>query len=97
MNGQKIMERSTIEEVVLEQIYKLAGINPPPPGRRNVFSGYPLSVQARGACMDLLWSVAAGDYHFVVGTEPGSVNSEPVPLEVRCENANRLIISGADD
>lgn len=49
MNGQKIMERSTIEEVVLEQIYKLAGINPQPRAEENVFSGYPLSVQARGA------------------------------------------------
>jgi len=49
MNGQKIMERSTIEEVVLEQIYKLAGINPPARAEEKVFSGYPLSVRARGA------------------------------------------------
>jgi hypothetical protein len=49
MNGQKAMERSTIEQVVLEQIYKLAAINPPARAEENVFSGYPLAVRARGA------------------------------------------------
>jgi ABC-type transport system involved in multi-copper enzyme maturation permease subunit len=49
MNGQKIMERSTIEEVVLAQIYQLAAINPPAPAEENAFSGYPLSTSARGA------------------------------------------------
>jgi ABC-type transport system involved in multi-copper enzyme maturation permease subunit len=49
MNGQKIMERSTIEEIVLEQIYKLAGTNPPARADENSFSGYPLSVKPRGA------------------------------------------------
>ena len=49
MNGQKVMERSTIEAVVLEQIYKLAAINPPAGSEENVFGGYPLSVRARGA------------------------------------------------
>ncbi|MDX6530020.1 MAG: hypothetical protein QOH41_2310 [Blastocatellia bacterium] len=49
MNGQKIMERSTIEEIVLEQIYKLAGINPPARSEENAFSGYPLTARARGA------------------------------------------------
>jgi ABC-2 type transport system permease protein len=49
MNGQKVMERSTIEAVVLEQIYKLAAINPPAGSDENVFGGYPLSVRARGA------------------------------------------------
>jgi hypothetical protein len=49
MNGQKIMERSAIEEIVLEQIYKLAGINPPARSEENAFSGYPLSARARGA------------------------------------------------
>jgi ABC-2 type transport system permease protein len=51
MNGQRVMERSTIEEVVLEQIYKLAGVNPPVRSDENVFSGYPLSVSARGASL----------------------------------------------
>lgn len=49
MNGQKAMERSTIEEVVLEQIYKLAGVAPPVHAEDNVFSGYPLAAHARGA------------------------------------------------
>jgi len=49
MNGQQIMERSTIDEIVLEQIYKLAAINPPLRSDEGTFSGYPLSVQARGA------------------------------------------------
>ena len=51
MGGQKIMERSTIEEVVLEQIYKLAAVNPPLRSEESTFSGYPLSVRARGASL----------------------------------------------
>jgi hypothetical protein len=49
MNGQKIMERSTIEEVVLEQIYALAGINPPVQKQDNASSGYPLPVRPKWA------------------------------------------------
>jgi ABC-2 type transport system permease protein len=49
MNGQRVMERSTIEEVVLEQIYKLAEVNPPARSEENVFSGYPLAARAKGA------------------------------------------------
>jgi hypothetical protein len=49
MNGQKIMERSTIEEVVLEQIYKLSGISAPQRVDEDTFSGYPLAARARGA------------------------------------------------
>jgi ABC-type transport system involved in multi-copper enzyme maturation permease subunit len=49
MNGQRTMERSTIEEVVLDQIYKLAAVNPPAGSEENSFSGYPWSVRARGA------------------------------------------------
>jgi ABC-type transport system involved in multi-copper enzyme maturation permease subunit len=64
MNGQRAMERSTIEEVVLEQIYKLAGINPPERSEENTFSGYPLAVRARGAswifyCLWPLLTIAA--------------------------------------
>jgi ABC-2 type transport system permease protein len=51
MNGQRAMERSTIEEVVLEQIYKLAGIDPPSHSEEGTFGGYPLSVKARGASL----------------------------------------------
>jgi hypothetical protein len=49
MNGRRVMERSTIEEVVLEQIYHLAAISPPARSEENAFSGYPLSVTPRGA------------------------------------------------
>src|SRR6185295_3570909 len=49
LNGQKIMERSTIEEVVLEQIYKLSGIAAPQRLEENAYAGYPLAVRARGA------------------------------------------------
>jgi ABC-2 type transport system permease protein len=49
MNGQKIMERSTIEEVVLEQIYKLSGIGAPQKMEDDTFAGYPLAARARGA------------------------------------------------
>jgi hypothetical protein len=49
MSGQHAMERSAIEEVVLDQIYKLAGVSPPSRAEENTFSGYPLAVRARGA------------------------------------------------
>jgi hypothetical protein len=49
MGGQKIMERSTIEEVVLEQIYKLSGISAPQRSENDTFSGYPLAARSRGA------------------------------------------------
>jgi hypothetical protein len=46
MNGRKLMDRSTIEQVVLEQIYKLAGAKAPEQTGENVSSGYPLAVRA---------------------------------------------------
>jgi ABC-2 type transport system permease protein len=49
MNGQRVMERSTIEEIVLEQIYKLAGISPPMRSDESLFAGYPLAARAKGA------------------------------------------------
>jgi ABC-type transport system involved in multi-copper enzyme maturation permease subunit len=48
MRGQKIMDRSTIEQVVLEQVYKLAGINPPA-STESDFPGYPLQARPRWA------------------------------------------------
>ena len=45
MRGQKLMDRSTIEEVVLEQIYKLAGVNQPAKNEEAEFSGYPLAAR----------------------------------------------------
>ena len=49
MNGQRVMDRSTIEQVVLEQIYKLAGINAPNQTEENAFSGFPLAARPRWA------------------------------------------------
>jgi hypothetical protein len=49
MNGQKIMERSAIEQVVLETIYKLAGVSPPETSDETAFAGYPLAVRPRAA------------------------------------------------
>jgi ABC-2 type transport system permease protein len=49
MNGQMVMDRSTIEQVVLEQIYKLAGVNAPNQTEENSFPGYPLAARPRGA------------------------------------------------
>jgi hypothetical protein len=43
-NGRREMSRSTTEPIVLETIYRVAGILPPPPaqGRASAYSGYPL-------------------------------------------------------
>jgi hypothetical protein len=49
LGGQKIVDRSTIEEVVLEQIYKLAGVNVPERSSDEGFPGYPLAVQPKYA------------------------------------------------
>jgi ABC-type transport system involved in multi-copper enzyme maturation permease subunit len=47
--GQKIVERSTIEEVVLDQIYTLAKLTPPERSSDDGFSGYPLATQPKYA------------------------------------------------
>lgn len=49
LGGQKIVERSTIEEVVLEQIYTLAGVSPPDRSSEEGFAGYPLAVEPKHA------------------------------------------------
>lgn len=51
MNGQKVMERSTIEPVVLEQIYALANVAAPEPSEETEFSGYPLAASPRHASL----------------------------------------------
>jgi ABC-2 type transport system permease protein len=51
MNGQKLMDRSTIEQVVLENIYKLAGIKAPEQKEDHAYPGYPLAVRPRGAAL----------------------------------------------
>jgi hypothetical protein len=51
MGGRKIVDRSTIEEVVLDQIYQLAGVSAPERSSEDGFSGYPLAVQPRKAAL----------------------------------------------
>lgn len=47
--GRKVMNRSTTEPIVLEQLFQLAEIPPPPPGNDAVFPGYPLAAHPRYA------------------------------------------------
>jgi hypothetical protein len=49
VGGQKVVDRSTIEEVVLDQIYALAHVNSPDRSSDDGFSGYPLAVQPKFA------------------------------------------------
>ncbi|HSS20157.1 MAG TPA: ABC transporter permease [Pyrinomonadaceae bacterium] len=52
MSGERIMDRSTIEEVVLEQIYKLAKISSPSPSHKEEGAesgGYPLAARPKWA------------------------------------------------
>jgi ABC-type transport system involved in multi-copper enzyme maturation permease subunit len=49
LRDQKTMERSTIEAVVLETIYKLANVNPPAQREANDFPGYPLAASPKWA------------------------------------------------
>jgi hypothetical protein len=51
MNGQKIVDRSTIEEVVLDQIYQLAGLKSPERSNQDSFPGYPLAAQPKKAAL----------------------------------------------
>jgi ABC-type transport system involved in multi-copper enzyme maturation permease subunit len=59
LGGQKVMERSTIEEVVLDQIYKLANLNAPERSTDEGFSGYPLAAEPKYAALIfyLCWPV----------------------------------------
>jgi hypothetical protein len=50
LRGRRALERSTTEPIVLETIYALAGIAPPPAADdAAVYPGYPLRVEPRGA------------------------------------------------
>ncbi len=49
MGGRKTMGRATTAEGVLEAIYALAGVAPPPGSEEAVFRGHPLAVPAKGA------------------------------------------------
>ncbi len=60
MNGRKVMERSTIEPVVLGQIYRVANINPPQRTQSVEFNGYPLAARPVWAALIFygLWPLA---------------------------------------
>lgn len=61
MGDRKLMERSTIEQVVLGQIYRLAGIDPPQrTPQENEFNGYPLAARPAWASLIFygLWPLA---------------------------------------
>lgn len=50
LGGQRVVERSTIEEVVLDQIYQLAKLDPPQrPNADESFGGFPLAAQPKHA------------------------------------------------
>lgn len=52
MGGRKVMNRSTTEPIVLEQLYELAEVKPPARAEdvnENDFPGYPLPARAKGA------------------------------------------------
>lgn len=57
LGGQKAVEPSTIEEVVLDQIYKLANVSSPEPSIDEGFPGYPLAAQPKyaSAIFYFLW------------------------------------------
>jgi ABC-2 type transport system permease protein len=59
LGGHKEMERSTIEEVVLDQIYKLANVASPERSTDDSFAGYPLAAQPKYAAFIfyLFWPV----------------------------------------
>ncbi len=61
MSGRRALVRSTIEPVVLSEIYNLARV-PPPAGSDSPYPGYPLAAKPRGAVplFFLAWPLAVG-------------------------------------
>lgn len=51
LGGRSVMSRSTTEPIVLETLYQLAEIQPPPASDEPGYSGYPLAVRPRGAAL----------------------------------------------
>jgi ABC-type transport system involved in multi-copper enzyme maturation permease subunit len=49
LGGRKVMNRSTTEPIVVEQLYELAGITAPADSDEPVFPGYPLAAHPKGA------------------------------------------------
>lgn len=61
MGGRKVMNRSTTEPIVLEQLYELAGVNAPIKTEEPEFPGYPLAAHPKAArwIFYALWPLAA--------------------------------------
>ncbi|MCU1286091.1 MAG: hypothetical protein JWO13_2441 [Acidobacteriales bacterium] len=49
--GQRMMSRSTTEQIVLEIVYKLTGVSAPEAKTDSQFSGYPLAARPTGASL----------------------------------------------
>jgi len=49
MNERKVMNRSTTEAIVLEQLYQLSGLTPPEHSEENEFAGHPLAARPQNA------------------------------------------------
>ena len=49
LGGRRVMNRSTTEPIVVEQLYQLAGITAPANSDEPVFPGYPLAAHPKGA------------------------------------------------
>jgi hypothetical protein len=62
VGGKKVMSRSTTEPIVLETIYQLASITPPPQRGESQFAGHPLATQPNGAALIFygLWPALLG-------------------------------------
>jgi hypothetical protein len=60
IDGRKVMTRSTTEPIVLETIYRLAGVSPPAPSPAATYPGYPLDARPMLAMplLMLLWPAA---------------------------------------
>jgi ABC-2 family transporter protein len=60
LGGRKVMNRSTTEPIVVEQLYQLAGITAPANSDGPVFPGYPLAAHPKGASLVFyaLWPLA---------------------------------------
>jgi ABC-type transport system involved in multi-copper enzyme maturation permease subunit len=61
LGGRKVMNRSTTEPIVLEQLYELAGVNAPAKADEPEFPGYPLAAHPKAArwIFYVLWPLAA--------------------------------------
>jgi len=69
LGGRRVMSRSTTEPIVLETIFKLAGVTPPVHSEESAYSGHPLAATPIGAgwIYYVLWPLAvglAGWWHF---------------------------------